>query len=438
MKLENAPADNDQVQALVKSGDAVAAQPEGDASVTECPLKKKQREETPKKTKPPLRLLLWNIQEFGGGFYRPHQRPDYEIQSYAGILNKLEIDIAVIMGLTDTIGVVPKASKDFVDFDEKLKDTGPAEAQRLLQALGGTWKAEFPKPKAGKEKHLYHYRTTTCILWNTTNSISLDSSGIADSQQARDLGLTGKLFCGTFSAPKNTDSKVFVVAPLGTMVPEREWAVPPPPARTEAVAATIKKMPDIAAIAISAPTDLASSSDFASFKAQMDAQYRAPGGDGTLLNDQWWFPRVDSDDGVLDNFAGVDPGDSLLQDAEMHWEGLDEPEYAQDLEKVKGKLTDIWLLKNSGSEAPPQIEELRVVDLIAAALKTDVLGKVRPVKPENSKEDSAIAAQRDSYRKEMGTDQWKDDPVNQISDSAHFSSLLSNHWPVIMQLRYKE
>jgi hypothetical protein len=170
----------------------------------------------------------------------------------------------------------------------------------------------------------------------------------------------------------------------------------------------------------------------------MDAQYRAPGKAGTTLKDQWWFPRVDSDDGVLDNFAGVDPGDSLLQDGEMHWEGLVKPEYAEEMDKVKGRLTDLWLLRNAAADKPPKIVELRVVDLIAAALKDDVLGKIRPVKPASSKEDSAISEQRDAYRKATGKDTWKDDPINHISDCAHFSMLLSNHWPVLLQLKYEE
>jgi hypothetical protein len=109
----------------------------------------------------------------------------------------------------------------------------------------------------------------------------------------------------------------------------------------------------------------------------------------------------------------------------MHWEALDQPEYAESLDKVKGRLTDLWLLRSSGGKAP-KIEELRVVDLISAALKEDVLGRVRPEKPANSKEDSAIAEQRQSYRKEMGKQKWNDDPVNEISDCAHFSTLLSD------------
>jgi hypothetical protein len=202
--------------------------------------------------------------------------------------------------------------------------------------------------------------------------------------------------------------------------------------------ATITKLPEVGVLAISAPEDLMTSMEFASFKADMEATYRPPGRDGTSLNDQWWFPRADGDDGVLDNFAAVDPGDSLLQDEEMHWEGLDQPEYAGNLDKVTGRLTDLWLLRDTGAESPPVVEELRVVDLIAAALTSEVLAEVRPKAPENSKEDSAMVSQRKEYRASIKENSLKREALNEISDGAHFSNILSDHWPVVLQLRYEK
>ena len=443
MRVENAPADDERIGRLVKSGESVEQVPHGDSLTEECPYKKQLREQQEKqkqeekKLKPPLRWLLWNIQEFGGGFYRPHERPDYEIAAYAAVVQKMKVDIAVILGLTDTIGIVPKADEDRVKFDTPVKDTGPAEAARLLKALGSTWKMEIPKPSEG-DGYLYTYRTTTCILWNTEGGVDLESKGIADAPLAPALGLTGKLFCATFTASKNTDQKIFVAAPLGTCLPKREWAVPPEAGPEKDLKATIKNLPEVALIAVSAPEDLMTSMDFASFKAQMEATYRPPGRDGTTLKDQWWFPRADGDDGVLANFAALDPGDSLLQDDEMHWEGLEQPEYAENLEKVTGRLTDLWLLRDTGSESPPAIEELRVVDLIAAALTAGVLEKVRPIQPGDSKEDSATVDQRKQYRKEITENTLKSEALNEISDSAHFSNLLSDHWPVVLQLRFEK
>lgn len=435
MKVENAPTVDPQVAALVESGKAVEETPGGDSTVKKCPLQEKHEE--PEK-KPPLRLLLWNIQELGGGFYQPHVRATYVMEAYAELIRKLEIDIAVILGITDTIGVVPETEGTgetrYVEFDKTLKDTGVAEVRKLAGLLGGGWQVLLPKPKSG-EGYLYHYRTTTAILWNSANGISLGRSGLAESALDRTAGLTGRLFFGEFDAAKYTAKKVFVAGPLGTIGPERPWAVPAEPA-PESELATVVPLPETAMVGASGSGNLAASSAFSGFKAEVDAEYRPPGKDGTLLKDTWWFPKAETDDGILDNFDALDPGNSLLQDEEMHWEAMEEPKHEKELEEVMGVLQDNWLLRHTGADGGPAVEELRVVDLIAAAMAADVLGKARPVKPENSKEDSAIAGKRKAYRGEVGDEEWRDGVENEISDCAHFSRLLCEHWPVVMQLRF--
>lgn len=429
MKLENSPPESPQAAALAKSGSAVETAPAATPGVAECPIKK---HEEPKK--PPLRLLLWNIQELGGGFYRPHKREQYVIDAYAAVIKALEIDILVILGVTDTIGVIPEETESgdrlHVKFDETLRDTGPAEVARIAKLLGGGWQTVWPQPQ-----HLYHYRTTTAILFNSASGLSLAASGLAECALDLDIGLTGRLFCASFDAAKYTEKKVFVAVPLGTSVPARPYAVPPKPAKESDLAVTLE-FPETSILGISGQGDLAASSAFSGFKAEVDAAYRPPAKEGTFLKDSWWFPRADGDDGVLENFAAVDPGNSILQDDEMHWEALETPTHARDLGKVTGALTDSWLLRHTAEDPSPIVEELRVADLIAAAMKTAVLAKARPVKPEHSQEDSAMTAQRDQYRKSLGKDLWVDGLDNEISDCAHFTRVLTEHWPVLMQIRF--
>lgn len=437
MKRENAPKESPQAAALMAAGAATDAAPDSPVGVATCPLQKPAPAPEVKQ-KQPLRALLWHIQELGGGFYQPHQRESYVMEAYAALLKKLNIDIAVILGITDSIGVVPQAAGSgdgvHVTFDESLKDTGPAEVTRLQGLLGGSWQAVWPRPKAGTG-YLYHYRNTTCVLYNSANGLALASSGLVQSATDTAIGLTGRLFCAVFNAPNHADTPLGIAAPLGTCAAERPGAVPAQAAPESELAATLT-LPGTALLGLSGSGDLSASGAFSRFKAEVDAAYAPPTQEGTLLKDAFWFQQAEGADGVLEDFAALDPGNSLLQDEQMHWEALDLPEHADELGKVVGALTDIWLLRNSGGSPAPAIEELRPIDLIAAALSAEALGKARPVKPPQSPEDSAVATQRKAYRSAIGNDHWVEGIDNEIADGAHFARILSEHWPVLVQIRF--
>ena len=99
---------------------SVLAQPiaSDDNVVQRCPLREKT----------PARMLVWNMDELGGGFHRPTVRPTYAIAAYAQVISVLKADFVVLLGLTRSIGESPQVNPDSehieIKMEEPAKDSG--------------------------------------------------------------------------------------------------------------------------------------------------------------------------------------------------------------------------------------------------------------------------------------------------------------------------
>lgn len=398
----------------------------------------------PRPSSPALRLLMWNIFELGGGFYRSHQRSQYAIDAYAAIIAKLDVDIAVLLGLTSTPGRLPAerthAGHSCLVMNDGPSDTGPSEAARIAAALrerdpASGWTLTFPQ--AGK-RYLYHRGATTCFLHRKAKGIELTSLDIVDSKADDALGLTGKLVLGSFRLSATAIEPFFLAAPLGVPLAQRELEKPPPAGSEEDLAPTCA-LPESFLLAVSAAAGLADTAGFADLGARVDAPYLSRGAAGTALNDEFWKTTIASKDGLLGNFAAVDAGNLDLRDQQSHWEAMEPLAHAETLGEVTGGLADGFLVCGAG--AAPTVEEMRAVSLLAAAIPEDHLeraGRERdPSMPEASPiEDSILLAQRQAYREEdLGGGELAQDAANELAECCYFSLTLSRRWPVVAQLR---
>src|SRR5205823_2447200 len=109
MIVEHPPASNPAADGLARAGDVhhSTASP----TVVPCPFAEHPPEPPPKPPKLPIRAMMWNIFELGGGFFRSPKRPEYAIEAYATLIKELNVDICVILGITETIGQVPVEKK---------------------------------------------------------------------------------------------------------------------------------------------------------------------------------------------------------------------------------------------------------------------------------------------------------------------------------------
>ena len=94
MNLDGEAAPAPQAAALVAA--AIAAQQYADPGVVAaCP------EATPaQETKPPLKVILWTLQELGGGFHMPAVRADYCIEAFAALVKATTADLWIMPGLS--------------------------------------------------------------------------------------------------------------------------------------------------------------------------------------------------------------------------------------------------------------------------------------------------------------------------------------------------
>ena len=433
------PPKNEKLETLLKA--AETAPPSGIPAVAPCPLSQKDKEK-----KLPIRLVFWNIFELGGGFYMPSTRPQYVIDAYATLLQKLNLHVIVLTGLTRTIQDVPTlkgAGADaYIALNPEPKDTGPDEAKRILKKLqevdgGAGWKMVLPQERASSD-YLYHRWTTAAFLYASAKSITFQKIDIVESAVTDAAGLTGTLLAATFDAPPYQSLPLCVVTALGLSTPERPWEklridAPEPERKPTA------PMPDSAILFLSAPGDAAAS--LSNFQAEIDAEFVRPGLEGTVLGDEFWKTVSESKDGLLGNFTAVNLGNVILQDEEMHWEALEDPAHAKAADKLPGYLADGMSILHQRLTPPPKLQELRVIDLLAAALPAGSIEKLKAKPIANTAdggappENSAITAQFKSYHEDaVSGPEPKDDPANELSECGYFTRVLSRHWPVVTQL----
>jgi len=445
MIIENPPPPNSRLDGLVKASEVVHAP--GSAAVTPCPYADPPPPPPPPKL--PLRILMWNILELGGGFSRPSERPDYVIDSYASLIESLNIDICVILGVTRTVGKIPvrqEGDNPCLIMEDGPIDSGPAEVQRILEKLksrdtAGNWEAQFFKPE---NEHVYHFGATTCFLHRTSKGIRFSKFDLADSKSNHGAGLTGKLLCAAFELPEHEAAAFHIAAPLGVPPHQRPLARKPDPGPESALRAT-GPLPKPCIVGVSSPNDLLNPKwKFHEFKASVQATYLRPGREGTILQQEFWQKSISNNDRLLSNFLAVDIANVSLQDDEMYWSAMDKPKHAETAEEVSGILADVFLLSNGPQGTPSAvIDEIRIVDLIAAAIPAEKLGQIRQsAAPADAaqalpSEDSVLAAQRRARRNQtVSGPQPEENAANELADCHYFSLALSEHWPVVAQLRF--
>ncbi|MCP3135981.1 hypothetical protein [Pyxidicoccus xibeiensis] len=441
MNLDNATPVSPALKALAKSAEGGTAKDE--PAVEPCPYAKEKKK--------PLRFMLWHLHQLGGGFHRPTARPDVAIEAYATLVHRLKVDVCILPGLTRTVGTRAAVAKTDLAgraqlvMEDAVEDTGPQEVLRILQQLkaldpAGGWQARFLTSDADG-KYVYLSDSTTCVLHRGADGVTLSKLDVVDSGRAPSLGLTGKLVCATFQSKAHVAEPFHVMAPLGAirerdLTEERGRALP-----DEAPKAT-RTAPETSLVALSAPKDLLSDrAAFNRFRSEMEALYQLPPQEGSVLRDDPWKSIPETQAGLLANFAAVALDNVLLQNEHMHWEAMELPRHPENLKEVAGALADTLLPCFAAADAPPLVEELRVVDLVRAALPAQSLGELDPEgkAPGDASlptEDSLLVALRERFHAGTERPTREEKPVNALAECRYFSAALSTHWPVVAQLRW--
>ena len=441
-----APPSDERLEALLKAAEITP--PGGTPGVTSCPLSTPTPEE-PKPQDPepkkPIRMLFWHIFELGGGFYMPSVRPAYVADACARLIRALDVHVVVLQGLTRTTQEVPtkhgSGAAAYISLDPEPRDTGPEEARRILERLqaldgGAGWQMELPRAR-GSGEYLYHRWTTAAFLYASAKGVTFQKMDLIQTSTHEAAGVTGSLVMATFDAPDYQSRPLRVMTSLGLATPERPWeqlrVAAPLPERAPTAA-----MPDSAIVFLSAPGNVGSGLD--EFEDEVDAEFQRPGVEGTVLGDEFWKVVAETRDGLLDNFVAMNPADVLLQDREMHWEALRDPTHTREADQLPGFLADSMMVVHRRRSPPPKVQEMRVVDLIAASLPADAIAALK-ADPINKTADggppperSTLVGQRKIYRSESARGPEPEvDPANVLSECGYFSRMLSRHWPLVAQ-----
>jgi hypothetical protein len=414
--LENEPKPKPELEDLIAASDAAEEYP-AEGTVKPCPYS-----HPPPELKPPVRAILWHIREFGGGFQSPAIRPDYCIQAYALIIQSVKADICVLLGLTRTTGWIPESDGGIMIMREESRDSGLAEARRLLVELqridaGGGWQLLSVNGADGKPA--YHRHETACFLFKTAAGIACGPASVAPCGEAF-LALAPMRIPGSFDAPADLP----FLAPLRVGRYPFSRNEPPDPAATAT-------LPPNAIVAFSAGQEIPANSGYLDFRTECDVEYVRPLQEGTVLKLPFWEEVAASEEALLENHIALNPADVQLQDRAMYWEALRLADHPDELPDVRGRLSDSLLVRNTGDGPAPRLEKLRVVDLVRASLATAALPDVNADGALD--EDAAAAAACAAFVKSLPVveDASPESPQRLLAEAALFARKLSDHWPVI-------
>ncbi len=443
--LPGAPP-NERLDALLAAADAPARR--GTPAVAPCPFAPRPRDAQDEvRSKPPARVVFWHVSELGGGLFTPTVRPQFAIDAYAHLIASLDVHVVVLAGITRNVQKVPvrrgSGPTAHVALEDAPADSGVAEVRRILAKLqsidgGSGWQLVLPRDrKTGAT--LYDRWTTVAFLYASGKGFALQKTDVIEAPVMESAGVTGSLIAATFSAPAYRAEPVCVVASLGLTTPERPWEslrVAATPEEREPTA----PMPDSALLFVSAPGDAAEG--LRELEEEFDAEFIRPSACGTVLGDDFWKVTTERHDGLLASFAAVNPADIHLQDRQMHWEAIKPHAHPQGADRLPGHLGDGLAVVHHLVTPPPVVQELRVVDLLAAALPPGRAAALRAT-PTTATADGAAApelgslvAQRTAYAtaSRHGTSP-EDDAVNALAQCSYFARSLSRHWPLLVQLK---
>jgi len=446
--LPNA-APNERLDALLSAAEAPAHR--GAPAVAPCPLATRQHgAEDEARRKKPARVVFWHVSELGGGLFTPAVRPQFAIDAYAQLIASLDVQVVVLAGVTRNIQKVPvrrgSGPTAHVALEDAPADSGVAEVRRILTKLqsvdgGGGWQLVLPRdPNTGAT--LYDRWTTVAFLYASAKGFALQKTDVIESPVMESAGVTGSLVAATFSAPAYGAEPVRVVASLGLTTPERPWEslrVAATPEEREPTA----PMPESALLFVSAPGDAAQG--LRELEEEFDAEFIRPSTCGTVLGDDFWKVTNERHDALLASFAAVNPADVHLQDRQMHWEAIKPHAHPDAADGLPGHLGDGLAIVHHLVTPPPVVQELRVVDLLAAALPPGRAATLRAT-PTSATADGAahpelgsLVAQRTEYAaaSRHGTSP-QDDAVNALAQCSYFARVLSRHWPLLVQLKLED
>jgi hypothetical protein len=454
MKLANAPSASPHVEEMLAADAQAAAQGDAPPDIVACPLATKH-ETRPAPEPRSIRILSWNITELGGGFWMPRRRPSYCTDAYAAAIGALAPDVCVLMGLRKG----PPFAHERLAVKERVygwrarpldQEAGVAEAKAILAALrevdpGADWRAAFPR--AGDGSTAYVRGGTACFLYAAGRQITCKGIDVVEGAAAQALGIPELLAAGRFGMPLLAGSsplEVGVAAPLVILRgDERASAAgrdpaPPPPTTPKATG----DIPDPCVVAVSAEEDLvAQLGALNGYRSELDVQYQALADAGTVMTVHHWERIARRGPALVDNLLAVHPADVRLADRRMHWEALALPEHADDYGDVVGQLSDLLLLRDQAAEHALALENMRVVDLLRAALEPEEAKRLR-VDGTPRDEDGALAAARGKHleataRSTRAQGSGDADAANTIAGCVEFLRLLSNHWPIYTELSAK-
>jgi hypothetical protein len=419
VRLESPPAVTDQQRALAAAAErSWPASP--DPLIAPCPLAKKKAME-------PLRVLSWHIPDLGGGLHRSIESHERIIAAYAALLDGLAIDVCIVLGVRDSLGDMPEVvgsgKQAYVEMRPSPPDRGAAEIERVVAKLGSPWQAAFPR-RASNGKILYCGGTTVAVLHR---GLPAPTVAVADVTPRPALGVGGKLVCASFDVPRFRDGPLVLAASLS---PER---VAPPDARDRDLTATTS-LPGVCLLAVSAAEPLDRAGELAALSSAAGARYRMPRDEGSDLDDGFWDRTLGGTSALVRNFLACNPADVDGQDAQMHWQCLPPPAHPKAHDEVFGRLRDTLLVCDRERSAPCRIDELRVVDLLAAMLPD--LQRPAPERPDLPQEAGRLAAQLDDRRAARARPSQRS-PSNDLAEARAFADELSPHSPIVAQLQYR-
>jgi len=425
MIIEGAPASPPELARLLAAEQANAGSDDGGV-VLPCGARIPSTS-TPTVTKPALTALLWTIRELGGGFHMPAVRPQHCIDAYAAIIKATNPDICILPGLTHQCGWTPRWDQGAIRLVKEDASTGLSEVKRILAALsladpGSDWQLIAVNGADGKPAHANNQ--TSCALYKGGQGISAGKAVVAET----DAGLMAVV---PLTVPDRFDccAKVALAAPLA--VRARAFF-----AKAAADTTPTGALPADALVAYSAPAGLAGNEHYAAFRSACEVEYAPPLKQGSRLKLPYWEHIAARDEALLENFMALGPADVVRQDRSMHWEALKSDEHPEILDDVSGKLADALALRHTSGEPAPRLATTRIVDLVRAVLDPAVLPTVGADDP--LPEDGCATSMRAKHAGQPAA--GKDTTAqacaaNQLAEAMLFARLLSDHWPVLGELR---
>ncbi len=407
MKPMSTPPGAQRAQALAQADNAASEQGRDALTEQACPLKKMQEKPVP------LRVLMWHIHELGGGFYVPGARPEYCIDAYAKLIEKLEADVVVLLGVTrgKTERLVRGKTKDgrpCLKIEPVEEEAGVLEVEAITDALGLGWEIALVRGEEGET--VYLEGETAVALVRKGSGAQVINTQLVKSPGGEDLG-GGRIITYFELQLKNGDT----IPVMAQLRGNGETKAEPTPPR--------------GIVAVSASSDFADRlSTWNRIRGGLAAEYHPFPKEATVAGMLPWEQITLSQPGLIHNFTAVNPMDVRGQDVAMSWEAIEAPQHPEKSEEVLGGVSDNFLLYSNGQEPLGVVEELRVIDLLAAAGEDS----------EDSPEQGCLAALCQKHTEErprlLDTEEPEDD-ANRIAERLDFAGRLSRHWPVLLSLK---